>query len=169
MPSRSKISKIPEDIRAELDRRLVSGGFSDYRGLTSWLSENEVEISVGAVQRHGSLLQERIDKIRASTEMAQALVSGSPDDGGAMSEAALRLVQERMFDLLLEVENHDLEGMAKAATALAKASRANNAVREERRRALATAADVAEKAVKRAGVSKSVMEAIRRDIEGGTK
>ena len=167
MPPRSKISQMPENIRSELDRRLVSGGFSDYRGLTAWLVENDIEISIGAVQRHGSLLQERTDQVRAATEMAQALVAGSPDDGGAMSEAALRLIQERMFDLLLRAEEQDLEGMAKAATALAKASRANNAVREERRKALAAAADVAEQAAKRAGIGKNVIAAIRRDIEGG--
>ena len=166
MPPRSKVSQMPREIREELDRRLIDGAFSDYRGLAAWLQERGVEISVGAVQRHGAQLEERIAQVQASTQMAEALVDASPDDGGAMSEATLRLVQQKMFDLLLKAEESDLKGVGQAATALAKAARANIAVRAERRKALADAAEAADKTAKQAGVPENVIAALRQVIEG---
>ena len=39
MPARSKITQLPDEIRAELERRLITGGFSDYSSLELWLRD----------------------------------------------------------------------------------------------------------------------------------
>jgi uncharacterized protein DUF3486 len=59
MPPRSKIDLMPKEIRAELDKRIVDGGFANYRGLAKWLDDNGYQIGKNAVSRsptHESML-----------------------------------------------------------------------------------------------------------------
>lgn len=151
---------MPEDLRKELDGRLVAGGFSGYRALTEWLRGEGFEISVGSVIRHGRQLETRIAQVKASTDAAVALVEASPDDEGAMSEATLRLVQQKMFDLLLATETEDLKAVGTAATALAKAARANIAVRNARAKAMAEAAGTVRREAEKLGLSEDVLDRI---------
>lgn len=53
MGLRSKIDLMPKEVRAELEKRIVEGGFANYRGLAKWLKDNGYAISRSAVHRHG--------------------------------------------------------------------------------------------------------------------
>lgn len=167
MPPRSKVTGLPSEVRDELDRRLSEGGFRDYRSHAEWLTELGHPVSHTSVHRYGSRLERRIESLRVSSEMAAALVAASPDDAVAMADASIQLVQERMFQLLLASEEGDLEEMTIAARALAEAARASIAIRADRRKALAEAAERAGKASKKAGLSKNTAAAIRAAIQGG--
>ena len=143
MPERSKIRRLPDEIRRELDARLIAKGFGDYTELSEWLAGQGWEISRSAVHRYGADLETRVERIRLATEQAEALVEASGDEAGAMSDASLRLIQERMFDVLMSSEEGDVKALSAAARALADTARAGVTIRQERRRALREAADEA--------------------------
>ena len=73
MPARSKITKLPEHVKRELDKRLISGSFSDYRKLSAWLQEQGYEISRSAINRYGQAFEERLAAIKIASEQARAV------------------------------------------------------------------------------------------------
>ncbi|MCY4548139.1 MAG: DUF3486 family protein [Defluviicoccus sp.] len=166
MPARSKVMALPREVRERLDRLLIERGFSGYAQLAEWLAEQGHPMSHAAVHRYGSALERRIEQVRLSTEMAQTLVAATPDDSNAMADAALRIAQDRMFSLLLAAEGGDLKQIAAAARAIAETARAGTAIRADRRRALSEAAEAADGAARRAGLSTDTAAAIRAAIEG---
>ena len=118
---------MPKEIRAELDQRIVEGGFANYRALAKWLHDNGYEIGKGAVHRHGEKLERRLDAIKRATEQARAIAEASPDDEAAMNDALIRLVQQINLDILLEVESETvtpkmLEAISRSVATLARAS-----------------------------------------------
>ena len=160
MPARSKVSQLPADIRSELDRRLVERAFSGYVELSSWLAENGYAIGKSALAEHGGRLERKIEAIRIATEQAQAIVAGAPDSEGAVSEAMLRLAQERLFTLLTEADGGSLKEVASAARAIADMARAGVTVSAERRRALADTAAKVQKEGRALGLSDEVLAAL---------
>lgn len=166
MPARSSVSQLPPELRSELDRRLIAGSFSDYSGFAEWLQGEGFEISRSSVHRYGSRLEKQIAKVRASTEMAAAFVEATPDDSGAMADASIRLVQDRMFDFLLEAEGDDLKALSNAAKAVAAAAHASARIRSDRRKILAdtkkAVARTLDDAEQDAGKGVDPLEAIRR-------
>lgn len=125
MGQRSKVEDLPVDVRDELDKRLFKGNFSHYKQLEVWLAARGYEIGKSSLHRYGSRLEERMAQLKRSTEQAKALVAASPDDAGDMTEATMRLMQEKLFSLLMEVdidpESADLAKIAKALAPLARA------------------------------------------------
>lgn len=113
MPPRSKVERIPKQIRDELDRRLVDGGFQGYRELAAWLGEQGFHLSHQNVGRYASKLERRLDAIKLATAQARAIVEASPDDDGKINEALMRLVQQHLFWLLVDLERKDAGGKRK--------------------------------------------------------
>lgn len=111
MPKRSKILQLPEEIKATLDKRLISGGFSGYRELASWLAEQGFEISHSAIHRYGQEFEEKIAAIRIATEQAKAITDAVGDDAGATGDALIRLVQEKAFQVLVKMSDLDPEAV----------------------------------------------------------
>ncbi len=172
MPARSKVSTLPDDVRAELDRRLVEGGFGGYVELSEWLAGRGCHVSKSSLQRHGATLERRIEQTRIATESARTLVEAVPDDAGAMSLATLRMAQQRIFDLLLAAEDGSLQDVSRAARAVAELGRATGSVQRDRRAILAEAADRAESAAlaesEKAGrkLSPASLRTIREQVYG---
>ena len=166
MPRRSKAMALPAPLRRRLDALLVERGFSDYAALADWLADQGHPMSHAAVHRYGSRLERHIEHVRLSTEWAEALIAASPDDAGAVADASIRLVQQRIFDVLMASEGGDLKELARAAAAAADTARAGTSIRVERRKALERAAKAADAEAKRRGVSPGTAAAIRAAIEG---
>ncbi|MCY3878042.1 MAG: DUF3486 family protein [Rhodobacteraceae bacterium] len=166
MPSPRKVDLLPADVREELNRRIIGGGFGGYRDLADWLAAAGFRIGRTALQEHGGILKRRIEAVRVATEQAEALLAASPDDAGSVSEAALRIAQQRMFDVLLAGEEGDPKQLASSVTALAKATRAGIAVRADRRRILAEAAGRQERVIRRRGLDGDTAAALRRALSG---
>src|SRR5690606_6677096 len=117
---------LPEAIRGELDGRLVAGGFAGYEALSDWLGEQGFEISKSALHRYGAQFEDRVSALKLATDQARAIVAESPDDEGTMSEALMRLVQEKLFSILLEMEvdpaKVNLNSLARSVAELGRAS-----------------------------------------------
>jgi len=170
MPQRPMVTQLPDDLRAELDRRLISSGFSGYVALSEWLQEQGYTISKSALHRYGQQFEARMAALQVATAQAKAIAEAVADDEGAMGEALTRLAQQKAFEVLLQMEETP-EGISLPALGrmIADLNRAGVAVKkymaEVRARSQATAEAVAAE-VQRAGLSAETVELIRRRILG---
>lgn len=170
MGQRSKILDLPEATRADLDAKLISRGFRGYEELEAWLEAQGYEIGKSSIHRYGSKLEQRVAELKRSTDQAKALVAASPDEAGDMSEALMRLLQEKLFTLLMEMdvdpENASLGAIAKAMAPLARASIALKKYSSEVAEKARAAADAADRIVKTGGLSAEAGAQIRAAILG---
>jgi hypothetical protein len=105
MGQRSTIlTRLPKPLRTELEKRLVENGFSGYIELARWLTGLGYPISKGALNRYGIQFERRYSERIAAAESAHALAEAASGDEVIATEALVRLVQERLFSVLLETE-----------------------------------------------------------------
>jgi hypothetical protein len=125
MPARSKVLQLPEAIKAELDRRLVAGGFSDYEALSTWLAEQGFEVGKSSIHRYGERFETQLGAVRLATEQARAIAEAAGDDEGHLNDALIRLVQQKIFELLVHLNTEDVDAsFADLGHVVAKLSRA---------------------------------------------
>jgi hypothetical protein len=126
MPARSKITMLPDDIRAEFERLLITKAFSDYAGFEAWFREKGFEISRSAIHRFGQDFEAKCEAIRIATEQAKAIVATVGDDEGNMNEALIRLIQQLSFDILIKNQDADIASLLpKMGIMVAKLSKAS--------------------------------------------
>lgn len=171
MPARSKITTLPEEIKAELDKKLISRGFADYTALVEWLQGQGFEISRSTLHRYGQDFEAKCEAIKIATEQAKAIVGVVGDDEGNMNEALIRLIQQLSFDILIKNEHEDLLSiLPKMGVMIAKLSRASvdqkKYASDARKKALEEAANAVETSAKQEGVSPETIVKIRREILG---
>jgi ribosomal protein S9 len=167
MPARSKVTCLPEPIRAELDKRLITTGFSDYSSLEAWLQEQGFEISRSAIHRYGQEFEEKIMAIKVATEQAKAIAEAAGDEEGAMNEALIRLIQQKSFDVLVGLEGGaDLPKMGTMVARISRASVQQKKWMTEVRQKTRSTADEVAKEVKKGGLSAEKAEEIRKKILG---
>lgn len=170
MPPRSKVLQLPEDVRRELEQKLIAGGFADYVGLSDWLQAHGFEISKSALQRYGKPFEDRMRALSVATQQAKAIVEGTPDDEGAMAEALMRLMQEKLFDVLLNMEvdpaKVNIGAVAKALAPIARASIALKKHSMEVREKAEAAAGTIDGLVKSGALSAEAGADLRAEILG---
>jgi len=171
MPLRSKVVTLPEKVKAELDRRLLGGSFSDYTALAEWLKAQGFEISRSAVHRYGQAFADRLSAIKIATEQAQAIAEAVGDEPGVLGDALTRLCQEKAFKVLVEMEdpepkNADLSKMGIMIARLNRASVAQKKWMAEAKEKARSAAEDVSREIKAAGLSEEKAEEIRRKILG---
>ena len=165
MPQRSAVSQLPDDVRSELEQRLVHAGFAGYEALADWLAEQGFEISKSSIHRYGQQFEQRLSALKFATDQAKAIAEASEDDEGAMNEALIRLVQQQIFSLLMEVDHEapDLAKIARAAADLVRSSISQKKFAEQVQAKIdAKAADFAS----RNGLSAKQTEDLRRELLG---
>lgn len=59
MGSRSGISKLPVEIRLQIEDKIIESNYSDYEEIAAWLQELGYDISRSAVGRHGKLMMSK--------------------------------------------------------------------------------------------------------------
>lgn len=170
MPARSKITQLPDDIRGELERKLITGGFSDYAALEIWLRDQGYEISRSAIHRFGQDFEAKCEAIRIATEQAKAIVTTVGDDEGSMNEALIRLIQQLSFDILVKNQDADIAALLpKMGVMVAKLSKASvdqkKWMAEVRGKAKTTAEEVVRE-VRKSGLTEETAEEIRKKILG---
>lgn len=170
MPRRSKVIDLPIEVRQELERRLMANAFSDYEALSAWLADQGFEVSRSAVHRYGQSFEERVGALRLATEQARVLVEASPDDEGAMGEALMRLAQERMFSLLVEMEvDPEKVDITKLVRSISELSRSHVGLKQYQAKVRASV-DAAKKALESAsksgGISAETRQIIERELLG---
>lgn len=176
MPPRNKVLSLPDELRRELDHKLIDGGFAGYEALEAWLSENGVEIGKSSLHRYGQNLSRRMAAVKASTEAAVLISETCQDDEDKRSGAILSLVQTDLFNALLALQEAEDSDPAERVALIAKAGKGISEVVkasvsqkkwqvEVRTKAEAAAAAV-EKIVAKGGLSGDAVAAIRREILG---
>ena len=105
------------------------------------------------------------------TEQARAVVQAAPDEDGAVNDALVRLTQEKLFGVLMEIqvdpENVDLAKLAKAVAELGKASVLQKRWQAEaRQKALAEAANAVGEAAQAQGMDAAQVEFWRGKVLG---
>jgi hypothetical protein len=126
MGRRSKIEKLPDTVRTEIDRLLIKAGFSGYEWLVDQIRD-ELGVDPGeksSVQRYGSKLQRRLAAVKASTDAARMIAEAAPDEADERSNAIISLVQTEIFDSLLAMQEAEEEANpAKRVEMLGKAAK----------------------------------------------
>lgn len=126
MPKRSSIETLPRAVKEWLDKALVESNFSGYEALATELKKRGCDISRSAVHRYGQAFDERLRALKIAGEQAKALVDANPDDEGAMGEALMRLAQEKIFALLMEMQvdpkKANINSLGKTIAQIARAS-----------------------------------------------
>lgn len=170
MPPRSKVGQLPEDVRQALEQQLIANGFSDYEALAAWLREQGFAISKSSLHRFGSTFEDRCAGLRVATQQAKAIVEASPDDEGAMAEALMRLMQEKLFTILLDMEvdpaNVNIGAVAKALAPIARASIALKKYSSEVRDRARAAADAVDRIAASGGLTPDGVKLLREEILG---
>lgn len=176
MPPRSKVEQLPAELKAWLDARLVDNGFSGYdlleEEINARLAAAGADFTVGksSIHRYGSAFSDRLKALKLVSEQAKAVISESPDDEDAVSQALIRMTQERLFNVLMEMQvdpdQLDLTKLTRAIADLSRASVGNKKYAAEVKTRAAVAAQEVDKVVKRAGMSSETADLIRRQILG---
>lgn len=177
MPPRSKILSMPKDLQEELNARLIADGFRNYEQLADWLNEElerrgmELRVTHSVVWRHGANYEEKLDKLRAATEQAKAIAEGAGDDEGALNDAVVRLIQERMFDLFMRMpdidpDKVDLANLLKGIAQVTRASVSQKQFMQEVRKKANEAVKNINATAKKAGISEDTIRKIEEDVLG---
>ncbi|WP_423395595.1 DUF3486 family protein [Burkholderia sp. LMG 21824] len=175
MPPRSKIETLPKPVKEWLDKYLVDSNFADYNdsliALNKQLESYGIKVSASGLKRYGKTFAERLKSLHVITEQARAVVTASPDDDGAVNDALVRLTQEKLFSVAVEMdvnpESIDLAKFARAVAELGKASVMQKRWQAEaRRQAFVEAAKQAQTVGKGLGLTDEFVAEITSKILG---
>lgn len=160
---KGKIKRLPTELRAEFDRRLIAGAISDYRGLSRWLRDHGYYISHSSLARYGKALERKLEALKLATQQARAVVkaAGAADD--AINEGLMRLVQGDLFRVLVELkeadpEKVDVNALARNVASICRSSVMMRRAAEEMRSGIGRRVLAAER---------KVVAAARRGSHGG--
>lgn len=104
MPPRNKVETLPKAVKEWLDAALVENAFAKYELLSAELAAKGHAIGKSSLHRYGSNFERRMAQLKVSMEQARAVVAASPDDEGAMNEALIRLTQDKIMGVLVELD-----------------------------------------------------------------
>ena len=102
MPARSKVAMLPEEVRNELERRILERSFSGYHDLADWLQAQGYRIAHDSVQRHGARLARKIEAMDRLAHQAHAIAEATNHADTTVVEVAIKLIHHRILALLLE-------------------------------------------------------------------
>jgi predicted TIM-barrel fold metal-dependent hydrolase len=170
MPRRKAVEGLPKEVRAWLDRELVEGNFSGYELLAQDLRARGYTIGKSAIHRYGQDFEERLKALRLVTEQARAVVDASPDDDDAVNQALVRLTQEKLFGVLMDLhvdpETVDIGKLTRSVADLARSSvQVKKYANEVKARAKSAAEEVA-KVARKGGLSDEAIRAIEEQVLG---
>ena len=140
MPRRSKVHALPPELKEWLDAELVRRGFGDYVQLAQDLKARGADISKSGLQRYGAPFERQMARVKMATEQAVALVDAAFDEEDKLSSAVIRITQEKILNLLMELdidaESVDVNKLFKNAAEVGRASASNKRASREARAAI---------------------------------
>lgn len=111
MPPRSKIETLPEHDRRFVDKALVDAGFSRFEELSELLLAKGYSISKSSIGRYSKPLERKLAAISASTHAAKIISEQAKDDGNALGGAVMTMVNQQLFDIMVNLQELDLDGL----------------------------------------------------------
>lgn len=169
MAPRSKVVGLPKEVKEWLDNALIEGNFSDYELLAAELQEKGYGISKSSLHRYGAAFEQKMAALKLATEQAEAIAKSVPDDENALGDALLRVIQEKTFSLLMNMNdpsNVSFASLAKIATEVGFASTNVKEFRSKVKAKAREAAAAVEKIAKKGGLSDDSIDTIKRNILG---
>lgn len=170
MPARSAVQQLPEEIRTELDRRLVASGFGGYEALSAWLGEQGLEISKSSLHRYGSAFEKKLGALRIASQQAKAIAEAVGDDQNAMGEALVNLAQEKAFNVLMEMdidpEGQDFSKLTRSIAELNRAAVQQKKFAEEVRAKVEAKFKSLEEGATAKGLDAETLRQVRESIYG---
>jgi hypothetical protein len=184
MPVPSKMARLPEDLREEMDQWIVEHGFGGYEAAAAWLAERARSMGLNeallpkrsALQDYGSNLKRKLDAIRASTEASRVIADLFPDDEDARSAATITIAQSEIFNVLVALQDFGaaepaerlklLSLAGRVAADLARASITQKKWRQGVREKAGAAAEQVKLIERKRGISAETADTIRRLILG---
>jgi len=178
MPARSRIYKLPPKVREELDKRLVDNAFGSYQQLSDWLQGKGYNISRCIVAVYGKNLKTEfkrtMESVRQTQQLANAFEEANSDERGALVAATATIAQDSLLRIIMALRDSEQDPV-KLAKSIPDISRAlgelgrlsisrEKWVMELRAKDRADAADRAEVAGRKKGVSKEAIQAMRAAI-----
>ena len=163
----------PAALAAQFDKQAADGGFADYGALVAWLAKSGYAIAKVARGERRSLFERRLEEIRLVTRQARDVVAAFEEGDAEMNEALLRLVQQRLFEILRTSRREDLKrfnlgALARAVAEMGRASVLQNRWLVEVRERLTAKITGAETRVaevsREAGLSAEVEQRIRNAL-----
>ena len=150
-----KIRRLSPEVRTELDERIAKHNFNGYRDLKVWLRQHGCLIITISVKRNANKLEDKLVAVRLATEQARKVVDATNDDDVDMNKALLRLVQQHLFTVLVELKGADLNranlpALARSVGALGRAAILQKKYAEEMRAKIAEKVAAAQTAVETA-------------------
>lgn len=190
MPPVDGYSLLPPEVRAWFDRTLRERGFGDYEAITQQLAEMlhtagwTAPPSVSTVGRWGQRRKAAMAATLRVSEILSSIHDAAPDEGAKRTSGLSALIQDRIVNLLFELEESSAAAddgdpaakldtghlLAKLASAISQMQRADIAQRkwqsDTERAAVTAAADRAEQVAATRGVSPDGIAALRQAIMG---
>ncbi|MGB3551701.1 MAG: phage protein Gp27 family protein [Candidatus Binatus sp.] len=100
-PKTWKIKRMPKDLKEQLDKLLSESKMHTSRQLSKWLKDNGFEISHRCIDEYRHNFERQLDSVRLATEQARIVCEQFKDDDAQMQSALMRLVQTRLFEVLV--------------------------------------------------------------------
>jgi len=166
---RSKVVGLPKAVKEWLDTALIDGNFADYELLAESLKTKGFDISKSSLHRYGSQFEMRLAAVKLATEQAEAIAKAVPDDENALGDALIRVVQEKTFSMLMDMEVDPKIGFAKLAGIAIDSGFSSTNIKQFRSKVKARAKDAANEVAataKSAGLSDQTVNEIKRRILG---
>ena len=171
MGARSKVEQLPKAVKEWLDKALVEGNFSGYEALAEHLKGLGHDLSKSGLHRYGADFERSLRAIKLATEQARAVNEAASDDGNDLSDALLRVVQEKAFTALTKMSEEDTKrlsfaSLAKIASESGFASTTVKEFRAKTREKAKVAASEVAAIVKKAGLTNEAAKEIQAKILG---
>lgn len=129
MARQKAIDALSEEHKQQLDEKLINQGFFNYQGLADWLNSLGYKISRTATHRYGKQLERKIQAIKDATLMSQIISEQIGDDIDVRSEAMIAMMQTRMLDVMVQLDEQapeqELAMIMRAAKAIGDLSKAS--------------------------------------------
>jgi len=136
----SVLTRLPVGVRKELEQRLKDHSYEDLAELVEWLAGQGYRISRVALWRYRKRRDQQMEVLAVASEQARIIAEYTDGDEGRMTEALARLVQQRLFEMLVEfsgpLATPDLARIAKTINDLGRATISQRRWTDDARRRL---------------------------------
>jgi hypothetical protein len=118
-PKTWKIKRMPRDLKEQLDNLLSEGTMHTSLQLAKWLRANGFEISHRCIDDYRQNFERHLDSVRLATEQARLVCEQFKGDDAQMQSALMRLVQTRLFEILVVAKEKETSRKKRQTTVAA--------------------------------------------------